>query len=219
MALVLWYHPYAAYGQKAATALYELGLPFERRIVEGQDEVLMAEFRRVSPFAKMPTLVDDESGQAIYESSIVVEWLDRHAGGHRLIPDDPATALETRLVDRILDTYVGGPMNRIVFEKFRPEGSRDPFGSAADHAVLAQAWDWLEGRLSDDREWGAGATFSLADCGAAPLLTYARRLVPLGERPRLRAWHGRLMQRPSFRQVLDDARPYGDMMPAPPAED
>ncbi len=219
MALVLWYHPYAAYGQKAAVALYELGLPFERRIVEGQDEALMAEFQRLSPFAKMPALVNGDDGQVVYESSIVIEWLDHHGGGDRLIPADPDSALEVRLVDRVLDTYVGSPMNRIVFEKFRPEESRDPFGSLADGQVLTQAWDWLEDRLGDGREWGAGPTFSMADCAAAPLLTYARRLVPFGDRPRLREWHGRLMQRPSFQQVLRDADPYGDMMPAPPAKD
>ena len=61
----------------------------------------------------------------------------------------------------------------------------------------------------------------LAEHGAqsAPILTYARRLVPFGERPRLRAWHGRLMARPSFRRALEDAAPFGDLMPAPPAVD
>lgn len=216
--LALWYHPYAGYGQKAVTALYELGLPFERRIVDHQDEAVMAAFRAVSPFAKMPALVDDAAGVTLYESSIVIEYLDRLAGGG-LIPADPEAALEARLVDRIVDTYAGGPMNRIVLEKFRPDDSRDPFGSEADARVVAQCWDWLEDRLADGRTWGAGESFTLADCGAAPILTYARRLVPFGDRPRLRAWHGRLMARPSFVRALEDAAPYGDLMPAPAAED
>lgn len=219
MALTLWYHPYAGYGQKAAVALYELGLPFERRIVDARDAAVMAEFRTLSPFAKMPTLVDGATGVTLYESSIVVEYLDGLAGGDRLMPADRDRALEVRWVDRILDTYVGGPMNRIVLETFRPEGSRDPYGSDQDRQMLAQAWDWLEARLSDGRTWGAGEHFTLADCGAAPLITYARRLVPLGDRPHLRAWRRRLMDRPSFVQALADAAPYGDLMPAPPAED
>lgn len=219
MTLTLWYHPYAGYGQKAVVALYELGLPFERRIVEGQDEAGMAAFRAVSPFGKMPALVDEGAGLTLYESSIVIEHLDRVAGGGRLIPAQPEAALEARLVDRIMDTYAGGPMNRIVLETFRPEASRDPFGSAADATVLGQCWDWLEARLADGRTWGAGETFTLADCAAAPILTYARRLVPFGDRPRLRALHGRLMDRPSFARALKDAAPYGDLMPAPPPED
>ncbi|RZJ04489.1 MAG: glutathione S-transferase family protein [Brevundimonas sp.] len=219
MALTLWYHPYAGYGQKAAVALFELGLPFERRIVDMQDPEGMAQFRGLSPFAKMPTLVDTATDQVLYESTIVIEHLDRLAGGGRLIPSDPDAALEARLVDRVIDTYVGSMMNRVVFEMFRPDDARDPFGSAQDRQTIAQGWDWLEARLSDGRTWGAGETFTLADCGAAPILTYARRLTPFGDRPRLKAWHARLLARPSFVQALADAAPYGDMMPAPPAED
>ena len=218
MSFTLWYHPYSGYGQKAATAVYELGLPFELRVVDHTDDALMAEFRAVSPFGKMPALVDAE-GRAFHESSIVIEWMDRQAGGGRLIPSDPDAALEARTVDRVIDHYAGAPMNRIVLEKFRPEGSGDPFGSEQDAQVVAQAWDWLEDRLGDGRTWGAGESFTLADCAAAPILTYARRLVPFGDRPRLKAWHGRLMARPSFRRALEDAAPYGDLMPAPPAVD
>ncbi len=58
MSLILWSRPYAAYGQKAPVALYELGLPFEPKLVEGANEAVMAGFRALSPFAKMPTLVD-----------------------------------------------------------------------------------------------------------------------------------------------------------------
>ncbi len=219
MSLVLWSHPYSAYGQKASVALYELDLPFETRLVDAADEAVMTAFRALSPFAKMPTLVDTAAGKTLYESSIVIEYLDGLAGGGRLIPGDPGAALEARLVDRMVDIYAGGAMNRIIPRKFRPPGNEDPFGDAQDAAVLAGAWDWLEGRLADGRTWGAGESFTLADCGAAPILTYARRLVPFGDRPRLRAWHKRLMARPSFIRALKDAAPFGDLMPAPPAED
>ncbi len=217
MSLTLWSHPYAAYGQKASVALYELDLPFGLRLVEAADEAGMAAFRTVSPFGKMPVLIDGD--RRVVESSIVIEHLDRLAGGGRLVPADPEAALEARLIDRIVDTYVGGPMNRIIPRKFRPAGNEDPFGDAQDEAVLAGAWDWLEQRLSDGRTWGAGEAFTLADCGAAPILTYARRLVPFGERPLLRAWHSRLLARPSFVRALEDAAPFGDLMPAPPAVD
>ena len=217
MDLQLYSHPYAAYGQKASVALYELGLPFDLRLVDAGDEAGMAAFRAVSPFGKMPVLIDGD--RRLVESSIVIEYLDQLAGGGRLIPADPEAALEARLVDRIVDTYVGGAMNRIIPRKFRPAGNEDPYGDAQDEAVLASAWDWLEDRLADGRTWGAGDSFTLADCGAAPILTYARRLVPFGDRPLLRAWHRRLMARASFARALEDAAPFGDLMPAPPPED
>lgn len=218
MALVIYSHPYSAYGQKAAVALYELDLPFELKLVDGSPEV-MGEFAKVSPFAKMPALIDTDAGRTVIESSIVIEYLDRLAGGGNLLPAEPDHALEVRFMDRILDTYVGGPMNRIIFNRLGRAGPPHTGAMANDEAELATAWDLLERRLSDGRTWAAGESFSMADCGAAPLLTYARRLVPFGDRPRLRAWHARLMARPSFVKALEDAAPFGDLMPAPLAED
>lgn len=220
MTLVLWSHPYSAYGQKGLVALYELDLPFEPKLVDHADEAVMAAFLALSPFARMPVLVDRAAGRTILESSIVIEYLDRLAGGGRLIPTDPETALEARWVDRIVDTYVGLPMNRIIFHRLGRAGPPPPEAVIAlDEREIATAWDLLEQRLSDGRTWGAGEAFTLADCAAAPILTYARRLVPFGDRPRLKAWHGRLMVRPSFVRALEDAAPFGDLMPAPPAID
>lgn len=220
MSLILWSHPYSAYGQKALVALYELGLPFEPKLVDFADEPVMAEFRALSPFAKMPVLIDAAADRILHESSIVIEYLDRLAGGGRLIPADPEAALEARWVDRIIDTYVGAPMNRIIFHRLGRAGPPPPDAvMALDANEIAAAWDLLERRLGDGRTWGAGETFTLADCAAAPILTYARRLVPFGDRSRLKAWHGRLMARPSFRRALEDAAPFGDLMPAPPAVD
>lgn len=218
MALLVWSHPYSAYGQKTAIALYELGLPFELKLVDGSPEV-MEGFMAVSPFAKMPALIDTAADRTVIESSIVIEYLDRLAGGGRLIPADPEAALEARFMDRVLDTYIGGNMNRIVFNRLGRAGTPNETAMALDAKELESAWDMLEARLADGRTWGAGETFTLADCAAAPLMTYARRLVPFGERPRLRGWHARLMARPSFVRALEDAAPFGDLMPAPLPED
>lgn len=218
MTLLVWSHPYSAYGQKTAVALYELDLPFELKLVDGSPEA-MDGFMTVSPFAKMPALVDTTAGRTVIESSIVIEYLDRLAGGGKLIPADPEAALEVRFMDRILDTYVGGNMNRIVFNRLGRAGTPNETAMAQDAAELAVAWDMLEARLADGRIWGAGDSFTLADCAAAPIMTYARRLVPFGDRPRLREWHARLMARPSFIRALEDAAPFGNLMPAPLAED
>ncbi|GAA0639608.1 glutathione S-transferase family protein [Brevundimonas lenta] len=218
MSLIVWSHPYSAYGQKTAIAFYELGLPFELKLVNGEPAVT-EEFGKVSPFAKMPVLIDEAAGATVFESSIVIEYLDRLAGGGTLIPADPVEALEVRFMDRIIDTYVAGPMNRIVFNRLGRAGTPNETAMALEAKELESAWDMLEQRLSDGRTWGAGESFTLADCCAAPILTYARRLVPFGDRPHLRAWHARLMARPSFVRALEEAAPFGDLMPAPPPAD
>jgi glutathione S-transferase len=53
-------------------------------------------------------------------------------------------------------------------------------------------------------------TFGIADCAAAPALFYALIVEPrsAAEHPRLLAYFERLVARPSFQRVLDEARPW-----------
>jgi glutathione S-transferase len=66
-----------------------------------------------------------------------------------------------------------------------------------------------------------GETFGLADCAAAPALFYAGIVVPFSDtHPHVAAYFERLVARPSFARVLDEARPwfryfpYVEAMPA-----
>jgi glutathione S-transferase len=62
--------------------------------------------------------------------------------------------------------------------------------------------------------WIAGEFFSVADCAAAPALFYTSTLqeVP-GTLQNLKDYFGRLMERPSVKRVLEEARPYFPMYP------
>ena len=64
------------------------------------------------------------------------------------------------------------------------------------------------------RTWAAGERFSLADCGAAPFLFYADWTHAIDPRfERVHAYRARLLQRPSFRRAVDEARPYRGYFP------
>ena len=59
-----------------------------------------------------------------------------------------------------------------------------------------------------------GDGFTLADCAAAPALFYADTVAPFGAAHReLTAYLGRLMARPSFARVLEEAEPYFRLFP------
>jgi glutathione S-transferase len=54
----------------------------------------------------------------------------------------------------------------------------------------------------------------VADCAASPALFYADIVAPFsGSYPQLTAYFERLLDRPSFRRVLSEARPYFHMFP------
>ena len=193
-------------------ALYETRAPFEWRQLDWDDEATQADFRARWPLAKMPLLVDGE--RDVVESSVIVEYLDRHhPGASPLIPADPEAALEVRLLDRVFDNYVMTPMQAVVFDRIRPADSRDPYGVAAARDLIDKARAWLDTRLAG-RDWAAGAAFTLADCAAAPSLYYAEKVQPSGGRfPVVEAYLARLEARPSFARALEEAKPYAHMFP------
>src|SRR4051794_38725469 len=137
MALVLYQHPFASYCQKVLIALYELGLPFETHLVEGEEG--RAALARLWPLAGMPVLRDEDAGLTLPESTTIIEYLDGLAGGHALIPAAPGAALQARLWGRIADQHLSTPMQKIVGDELRPEGGRDPEGGAAARAPLDTA--------------------------------------------------------------------------------
>ncbi len=196
-------------------AFYELGLPFERVLVEDREEHL-----KLWPLGSIPVLVDSDPGRTIPESTTIIEHLDALAGRGRLIPSDPSAALQARLWDRIVDHYVAESMQKIVTDNLRPEGRDDPEGVAEAKAMLSTAYGVLDRQLSG-RPWLASASFTLADCAAAPALFYCRAVHRWGAEthPELTQYYRALAARPSFARVVDEARPYRDLFPLPWPED
>jgi glutathione S-transferase len=66
----------------------------------------------------------------------------------------------------------------------------------------------------ESRTWVSGQHFSMTDCAAAPALFYASTLQPFpDEYDYLRAYFERLAERPSFRRVIEEAKPYFSLYP------
>jgi glutathione S-transferase len=209
---ILFAHPFASYCQKVLIALYENGTPFTFRMLDKSDPSTFSEFEALWPLKRFPLLLDE--GRPIAEATIIIEHLGlRHPGPVRLVPDDPAAALEVRFIDRFFDNYVQTPMQTIVSDALRDAGERDAKGVADARAMLKTAYGWLEQRIMN-REWAVGDRFSLADCAAAPALFYADWTHPISEAfPNLRAYRNRLNARPSFARAVDEARPYRSFFP------
>lgn len=217
MALQLLAHPFSSYCQKVLIALYENRTPFEMCLTE--EAGVMARLEEVWPFRRFPVLVDD--GTPVRESTIIIEHLTlHHPGPVRLLPEDPRAALEVRFRDRFFDNYVSTPQQKLVYDRLRPAEHRDPRGVDEAKQLLETAYRWLDDVMAD-RKWAAGDDFSLADCAAAPALLYAHWSHPIPESfSRLHAYRRRLLSRPSYARVLDEARPYRALFPlGAPEED
>jgi glutathione S-transferase len=211
MSLTLYYHPLSSYSWKVLVALYENDTPFEPIIV---DQDTHAAFTEVWPMAKFPVLVDHDRGETVPESSIVIEYLDRHyPGAVRFTPADPESAWRTRLWDRFFDLHIQSAVQKIVGDRIRPAQHKDPFGVEDAHAKLSTAYGVLEAEAVK-QDWFSDGVFGLADCAAAPALFYADKVQPFGEgQAATRAYLDRLSARPSFARVLEEAEPYFKLFP------
>lgn len=209
MTLQLFGHPFSSYTQKVLIPLYADGTEFEYRQVP-ENEENYAELKAIWPFGKFPVLVDD--GKPVIESTPIVEHLQaHHRGPNEWIPEgEPGRRV--RFLDRFFDLYVMTPMQRIVAEHFRAQGSEDPFGVDQARANLNAAYDWLENEL--DGPWAAGESFTLADCAAAPSLFYADWVERIGEaRPKLAAYRARLLDHRVVARCAEEGRPYRSYFP------
>ena len=214
MALELYSHPLASFCHKVLIALYEAGTPFTAVMVDFADPGSAAQVIDLWPVGKIPILRDTGNGRVVPETSVIIEYLDEHhPGALRMLPADPDARLEARLWDRFFDLYVQVPMQTIVVDRLRPEGSRDPFGVAQARAGLRTAYGMIETRMAG-REWAAGESFGVADCAAAPALFYAGIVEPFPpEHAALAAYFERLMARPSVARTIAEARPFFGFFP------
>ncbi len=205
---ILHVHPLSSCCQKVLIAARALGVALDERLLNLGDPVERAAFRALWPLGKMPLLV--EQGAPIGETSIIIEHLQLHhaADGRRLLPQDPAQALEVRLWDRVCDLYVMAPMQTLTAALLKPGSDGNGAATEAARATLLNGYALLDQQLNG-RRWLAGEAFTLADCAAAPALFYAVAYVPLPDaHAALSAYVERLMAHADVAAVIDAARPW-----------
>ena len=213
MALTLHFHPLASFCWKVLIALYENDTPFRPNEVNLGDPAERAALLKLWPIGKFPVLSDDARKETVPESTTIIEYLDRHyPGPTRFLSADPDAALKTRLRDRFLDLYVHLPMQKIVGDRLRPAGAKDPHGVAEARAQLRASYEMIETQMTAGG-WAMGSDFSLADCAASPSLFYGNQVEPFGEFKNVSAYLERLKARPSFARVLKEAEPYFQFFP------
>src|SRR5436190_22679773 len=128
MSLKLYLHPLSSFCQKALIAFYENDTPFEPHIVNLGEERSRADFLKIWPVGKFPVLRDEARDRTIPESTIIIEYLEQHYPGRtKLIPAGADLARQTRFHDRFYDPHLHDAMQKVVGDRLRPAGSKDPF--------------------------------------------------------------------------------------------
>ncbi len=111
---ILRLSPASPFGRKCAIAAQYLGLMDRIKVADGDGDP-GDEVRKRNPLNKIPVMLTDD-GQAIFDSAIIMDYLDHLAGGGKIIPQLPALRFPVltmqALADGLLDSAV-----LLVYEK------------------------------------------------------------------------------------------------------
>jgi glutathione S-transferase len=121
--LTLRYSPASPYARKVRIAADILGLTDRIQISSADTADPNDPLRTQNPLGKIPTLLM-EHGFALYDSRVIVEYLDHLAGGGKLFPSDPAHRFLTLRLQALGDGVCDAALLLRVEETLRAENAR-----------------------------------------------------------------------------------------------
>lgn len=144
--LVLRSSPASPFGRKVKIAADLLGLHDQITIAEADTNNPADTLRQQNPLGKIPALIL-ENGEALYDSRVIVEYLDHLAGGGKIYPDgwDRFAALRQQaLADGIMDAA----LLEVYEGRWRTEDKREPRWVEHHADKAARALSYAEDVLS-----------------------------------------------------------------------
>lgn len=198
--LTLVSHHLCPYVQRAAIALAEKAVPFERVWVDLASKPDW--FKAISPLGKVPLLrvAQDQQREAVlFESSVICEYLEETQGGRKLHPADPLERAQHRAWMEF--------GSAILSDVWGLETARDGGVYETKRRAIAAKLATIEAALGDGLYF-AGDRFSLVDAVFGPIFRYFDVFDAItdtgvfAEVPKVRAWRAALTARPSVREAV-----------------
>ena len=197
----LLYTPNSPYARKVRIVALEKHIELVlQEVVLGNPE---SPLNQHNPLGKIPTLILKE-GDNLYDSRVIVEYLDYHTPVARLIPQDHKARVNVRrweaLSDGICDAAIAA-----MLESRRPPAQQS---QATIDKQLGKVMLGLEVLNLDitKKKWCVNETFSLADIALGCMLGYVdlrfKQLNWQDNCPNLAKHYSVLVKRPSFKLTM-----------------
>lgn len=156
-----------------------------------------------NPLGKVPVLVLDDNS-CIYDSRVIVEYVDARAPIQRLIPEGGRERTDVKVWEALADGLQDAAISMLL-EGRRPEGEKSASWISRQARKVDAALAAMSQSLGKN-PWCHGRSFSLADIAVGSALGYLVFRFPenLWQKtyPNLAAHFEKLMQRESFKSTL-----------------
>lgn len=217
----LYSGPLSLFTAKVRIALDEKGIAYEKISVpftrDDGYQPKHPDVLAINPKGQVPVLVD--GGVPLYDSTIILEYLEDRHPEPRLYPRDIGERARCRQLEAAADEIFFPPVLELIQEVFyKPDPEkRDAARVERAAAQIAATYDRLERDLAG-REYLCGA-FSVADIGFFLTSAFAATLgaPPSGSHRNVAAWIERTAARPSVRREQDGMRAAIQALSAPRA--
>ena len=150
-------------GKKISIMLEEIGYDYKLTKIDiGKDEQFKPDFIKISPFSKIPVIIDHDSNESIFESGAILIYLAEKSG--KLYNKE-----ERLKINQWLMAQMGtiGPMigQHHQFHHYNPGKSQ--FGEERYFKIAKRLYQELDNRLKDVK-FLAGENYTIADIATWP---------------------------------------------------
>lgn len=131
------------FGRKVRIAASLLGMEEDLRI-EPADTMDPADaLRRQNPLGKIPVLLLDD-GTALFDSRVIIEFLDERAGGGRIVPKDSAMRFPALTLQALCDGIMDASILQVYESRWRSSDRQEPKWLDHQAAKVSRALATLE---------------------------------------------------------------------------
>jgi len=141
--MILRSSPPSPFGRKIKLAIGILGLDNEVTIEKADPTDADDSLRKQNPLGKIPALIV-ENGTALYDSPVILEYLDHRAGGARIVPNEPEARFAALTLQALCDGILDAGILLVYEGRWRPAEKHEPKWIDHQRGKVQRALDVLE---------------------------------------------------------------------------
>ena len=159
--------PTSPFARKVRIVMAEKRIDCESEIdIPWEADTRVPEF---NPLGKVPVLVLDD-GTTLFDSRVIVEYLDTISPVHRLIPEGGRQRIQVRRWESLADG-IAEAAALVFLERKRPEAQQSPEWILRQEQKVFRGIEAMAEELGD-KSWCTGEFFNLADIAVGCALGY-----------------------------------------------
>lgn len=141
--MILRSSPPSPFGRKVVIAASVLGLSKDITIETADAMSATDTLRQQNPVGKIPTLLPQD-GPALFDSRVILEYLDHIAGGGKIIPHEPKARFAALRLQALADGITDASLLVLYEGRFRPEERHEAKWIEHQNAKIARGFAALE---------------------------------------------------------------------------